>query len=269
MIFVNEIAEIVHTLVDFYSGAANKNIGDAFLLVWKFQDDQIMIDPLSKELTVKKINQSKQRADMSIVSFLRIIGDIKRSRKMNTYKDNEELNARMPNYSVKLGFGLHIGWAIEGAIGSDFKIDASYLSPNVNMSSTLEAATKAFGTPILLTGELFNTFTDKTKDHMRQIDCCRFKGKRYDLYTCDISTDFLELEDEKSKIELTSRQVKAKRVSQRIKRNRFRKRCLDGQMNVSDHFEDEKLDIKQMRDDFAQQFRDVSDSSNLIQTGLL
>jgi class 3 adenylate cyclase len=37
MVFVNEIAEIVHGTVDHYSGSANKNIGDAFLLVWKFQ----------------------------------------------------------------------------------------------------------------------------------------------------------------------------------------------------------------------------------------
>ena len=36
MIFVNEIAQIVHGVVDMYQGAANKNIGDAFLLVWKF-----------------------------------------------------------------------------------------------------------------------------------------------------------------------------------------------------------------------------------------
>jgi hypothetical protein len=35
MLFVNEIGEIVHGMVDRYSGAANKNIGDAFLLVWK------------------------------------------------------------------------------------------------------------------------------------------------------------------------------------------------------------------------------------------
>ena len=48
----------------------------------------------------------------------------------------------MNNYKVKIGFGLHIGWSIEGAIGSEFKIDASYLSPNVNMASRLEAATK-------------------------------------------------------------------------------------------------------------------------------
>ncbi len=42
-----------------------------------------------------------------------------------------------PHYQVKMGFGLHIGWAIEGAIGSEYKIDASYLSPNVNMASRL------------------------------------------------------------------------------------------------------------------------------------
>jgi len=53
-----------------------------------------------------------------------------------------------------MGFGLHHGWAIEGAIGSFFKVDASYLSPNVNMASRLQAATKQFGTEILLSGDM-------------------------------------------------------------------------------------------------------------------
>jgi len=38
MVFVNEIALIVHSAVDHFQGAANKNIGEAFLLVWKFED---------------------------------------------------------------------------------------------------------------------------------------------------------------------------------------------------------------------------------------
>jgi class 3 adenylate cyclase len=69
----------------------------------------------------------------------------------------------MPNYQVALGFGLHIGWSIEGAIGSEFKIDASYLSLNVNLSNTLEAATKEYGVPFLFTGELFSYLSDKMK----------------------------------------------------------------------------------------------------------
>ena len=45
------------------------------------------------------------------------------------------------------------GWAIEGAIGSTYKIDASYLSPHVNMASRLEAATKQYGASILLSDD--------------------------------------------------------------------------------------------------------------------
>ena len=56
----------------------------------------------------------------------------------------------MPNYKVKMGYGLHSGDGIEGSIGSVYKIDASYLSPNVNMASRLEGATKQFGVPLLI-----------------------------------------------------------------------------------------------------------------------
>ena len=41
MVFVNEIAEIVHGTVDSYLGSANKNIGDAFLLVWKYNSNDV------------------------------------------------------------------------------------------------------------------------------------------------------------------------------------------------------------------------------------
>jgi len=44
MIFVNNIAEIVHSITDRFEGAANKNIGDAFLLVWKMQEDKFVIN---------------------------------------------------------------------------------------------------------------------------------------------------------------------------------------------------------------------------------
>jgi hypothetical protein len=35
---------------------------------------------------------------------------------------------RIPGYVASSGFGLHSGWAIQGAIGTEFKIDAIYLS---------------------------------------------------------------------------------------------------------------------------------------------
>lgn len=53
MLFVNEIGDICHGIVDRYSGAANKNIGDAFLFVWKFDDEDHFIDDYG-ELQVKQ-----------------------------------------------------------------------------------------------------------------------------------------------------------------------------------------------------------------------
>jgi class 3 adenylate cyclase len=73
----------------------------------------------------------------------------------------------MKGYKVKMGFGLHIGWGIEGAIGSEFKIDASYLSPNVNLASRLEAATKQYGVPILVSHLLHNACSSALKEYMR------------------------------------------------------------------------------------------------------
>ncbi len=42
MVFVNRIGEIIHEIVNENSLSANKNIRDAFLLVWKF--DEIIIE---------------------------------------------------------------------------------------------------------------------------------------------------------------------------------------------------------------------------------
>lgn len=60
MVFVNEIAEIVHSTVDSMSGSVNKNIGDAFLLVWKYSPNDYHPDPENpKLLKLKSDNHTK------------------------------------------------------------------------------------------------------------------------------------------------------------------------------------------------------------------
>lgn len=90
-----------------------------------------------------------------------------------------------------MGFGLHVGWAIEGAIGSEYKIDASYLSPNVNMASRLEAATKQFGTTILFSGDFAGLLSRDIRARVRQIDCVTVKGSAQPmaLFTYDVTTE--------------------------------------------------------------------------------
>mmetsp|Transcript_29512 Transcript_29512/g.44865 ORF Transcript_29512/g.44865 Transcript_29512/m.44865 type:complete len:209 (+) Transcript_29512:2044-2670(+) len=159
--YVNKIAEITHSCVDEYHGSTNKNIGEAFLCVWKFDN------PLEIELMEGKYNnleiciENKIIADLSVYAFLKCIAKLNKYEHILKYNEDERLlNMLGDDFKVRMGFGLHQGWAIEGSIGSYFKIDASYLSPNVNMASRLEAATKQFGAEILISHDLKAILSD-------------------------------------------------------------------------------------------------------------
>ncbi|CAK82558.1 unnamed protein product (macronuclear) [Paramecium tetraurelia] len=191
MVFVNSIAEIVHAMVNRYQGSANKNIGDAFLLVWKVSDHSWYEE--NGKIKWKNYEQINMIADCSLLSFMKIFAKINREPKILEYRNDARLTQRLPGYKVKMGFGLHIGWGIEGAIGSEFKIDASYLSPNVNMASRLEAATKQYGVSLLISSDLYLLFSPGLKKYQRQIDMVTVKGsvRPIGLYTIDIEGDNL------------------------------------------------------------------------------
>ena len=132
------------------------------------------------------------------------------------YRSNAKLLKRMPGYQVKLGLGLHLGWAIEGAIGSQFKIDASYLSHHVNMSANLEALTKSYGIPLLLTDRVYTILSSVGKKFCRHIDTISLKGGRdvYKLFTSDI--DFSGIMPGKYK-DNTKERTKIKRKTLKVR----------------------------------------------------
>ena len=43
MPFVNKVASLVHSIVNYHQGAANKNIGEAFLMVWKIPESETFV----------------------------------------------------------------------------------------------------------------------------------------------------------------------------------------------------------------------------------
>jgi len=169
---VNGIAEHVHNAVYENFGAPNKNIGDAFLLVWKPQG----------RIKVQDV------ADGALRSYIRIIIEISRSKELSRIANKTDIQRRLPGYYMRLGFGLHYGWAIECTIGSTRKIDASYLSPHVNLSSRLEAATKQYGVEILLSEDTLLLLSPMVQDLLRMVDRVTVKGsiKPMELYTFDV-----------------------------------------------------------------------------------
>lgn len=94
---------------------------------------------------------------------MKVIAKIGSYQQILAYREHKGLNERIPDYSVKMGFGLHLGWGIEGLIGSSHKIDASYLSPHVNLSSRLEAATKQYGVNFLMSENVFMNLSESYK----------------------------------------------------------------------------------------------------------
>jgi len=180
MLFVNRVGEIVHGCVDDYHGAPNKNIGDSFLLVWR--------------LSGASGEKQTKLADMAITSFIKIVAAINKSPVLAEYRGHPGMLQRVPDYRVQMGFGLHCGWAIEGAIGSKFKIDASYLSPNVNVAARLENATKQFSVWILISHFMINLCSQEVALTCRLIDHVTVKGSKQPmrLYTLDL--DYMQLE---------------------------------------------------------------------------
>eukprot|EP01137_Pigoraptor_chileana_P030667 Opistho-2@17468 len=281
MVFVNSVAEIVHEGVHKNGGAPNKNIGDAFLLVWRAADgdggDDAQDDPSDQP---EAASSSKDGAGVSsIVASRNTNGDakgvsggvresaIKRSsnrsapmttpmagdwnmtrRRMTSTADQgqmrrsdsasmnasvngragalgkqgrmenerwavsgleegvagavhsyleiqEELNFSpkikeiesavckfLPNYRVRMGFGFHVGWAIEGPIGSKFKVDASYLSPHVNIAARLESATKMYGVGNLVSGQFHALLSESEQRMLIRIDLVMLKGSNSPVY---------------------------------------------------------------------------------------
>lgn len=159
---------------------------------------------------------------MSVISFLLILSEMKKSKVISKYNNHKGLNNRIKNFQVSLGMGLHLGYAIEGAIGSYYKIDASYLSQNVRITEKLEELTKTYKVPMILSEPLFQHCTEKTKSHCRYLDNYKlpFSDDSIKLYTID--TDLTHIQVEENTTAPTMKQVKIKRIHQRMMRNKLR-----------------------------------------------
>jgi len=194
MIFTNQIAIIVHQHVHKSGGSVNKNIGDAFLTVWKLNihpDDVAMwsvpIGDSSEEMVHSPENSAV--ADSAMHAFVMTRHLLETDERIQILGQDERLQKKLPGYSVRMGYGLHFGWAIEGAVGSKYKVDATYLSPHVNMSARLESSSKQFGVQMLFSGPFYDALGKNCQAQCRPMDCVTVKGSNVPvmLYTHHIS----------------------------------------------------------------------------------
>eukprot|EP00928_Gymnodinium_smaydae_P070852 TRINITY_DN54602_c0_g1_i1.p1 TRINITY_DN54602_c0_g1~~TRINITY_DN54602_c0_g1_i1.p1 ORF type:complete len:960 (-),score=231.81 TRINITY_DN54602_c0_g1_i1:117-2912(-) len=202
MTFVNQIAEIVHGVVTAFNGAPNKNNGDAFLVIWRVGSDKKGIVDDEKVKTTRL-------ADMSVMAFASVLGSIHQSVQLAEYRTHPGLQFRLgPRCRVNMTFGLHFGWAIEGAVGSEFKIDASYLSPNVSIANGIERCTQIYGVPLIISQSVTERCSPSLVRECRLIDRVIITGSPVplELYCLDLDYEGVDVEsDEKLKITWNTR----------------------------------------------------------------
>jgi len=215
VIFVNEFAKIVHEQTVFTDGAPNKNVGDSFLSVWKEQEDYSRKSPETGE-------DMSSKADLALHCYRKAIYLIRQSEPLGRlitkkeiyemYEGFEPEKKRFPTFLPRMGFGMHYGKAIEGAVGTDLKMDASYLGPEVDLADVLEGMTKDYGCCILMSEQFYALLSDEMKSTCRLVDrvtagavntpfnlySANVKSVNGDYFDRDIMEEYLNEKDELS-----------------------------------------------------------------------
>jgi len=235
MVFVNRIACVVHTCVNEFLGSPSQNLGDAFLLVWCLSD----YDSIKRRKLI----------DCSIVSFAKIIANISKSPMIAEYRTHSGLVKRYQNFRVRVGCGLHTGWAIEGAMGSGFKMDASYLSTNVNMSSRLQDLTRVYDTKIIISAMVVEMASKAICDLCRNIDTIAFDdSEHFELFAMDLDDMALDVDHTLRFPETRKEKLRQRFFVQALKKERW-----EDDFDVEE-FVGQDEDIEVMRRNYTAEF---------------
>ena len=236
MILINDVAKVVHDEVFRWalgdSGQCNKNLGAAFLMVFRIGDFSEVHDKEKRARTVvlgggakasakqksslRRRNQAGSAGrqpygrrrkgsgedatlqlaslpgiqaftDRALLGMLKSFAGLHRDRNLNVWKNDFRLSAGVQAYTVDILYGMDAGWAVEGAVGSEYKIDATYLSPHVNMASRMMSATKQYGVTILLSKAVEELLSRPCRKKLRHLDTVYVKGSKVkqDIFTYD------------------------------------------------------------------------------------
>jgi len=244
-VFTNQTAAVVHSICNSYGGAANKNVGDAFLVSWSLDAD----GPDEGEGTLKATANQADKALLSVVKisiastyddfFLEPLSDAAKGRLKTKLKNR-------PGSVLQMGIGLHAGTAVQGAIGSQRKIDATYVAESVERTEFLESSTKKYGLKLMMSGEFHRLLNPRTQGRCRKIDRILIvdgdnahkyqkdteqQAEVMDLFTFDMDVDAIQrggatrkrvTDPDTGNVSISgSPRVTGKRPSVRRRRNRF------------------------------------------------
>lgn len=131
---LNSYFEIMVTIINKNSGVVDKFIGDAIMAIWGA--------PHSTPHDTFNCLKACLEMRVALLEF-----------------NNQRMAQEKP--PIKIGMGVHSGIVISGTVGSEERMEYTVIGDTVNTASRIEAATKAFGTDILLSGETKDRIKDQ------------------------------------------------------------------------------------------------------------
>ena len=93
----------------------------------------------------------------------------------------------------QMGCGLHAGKAVQGAIGSQRKIDPTHISEHVERLETLESLTKRYGLGVLMSDSFYNTLSPDVSRRYRKVDRVILSSDEAEDYCFDDASDTMGL----------------------------------------------------------------------------
>ena len=190
--FMNKVISIVHSCGHKWDGWANRNETDKYLITWKLPETENSTD---NEKNEQLLEQRTELADKSLIAAVKIVSETRRAVQFAPYFRKPALYAKFgQTLRPYLSFGLHMGWTIEGAIGSEFKIDAGYISPNCQIVYRIEELCDFYQMQILVAEPLYNMMSLKARHTLRKIDVVTMKEFKepMGIYTFDLSFNNLD-----------------------------------------------------------------------------
>lgn len=100
------------------------------------KDEQDEFEDL-KDLDVDEMRE--QIADKALISAVKAVSELSRAQDLQAYSRHPKILPKFgQNYKTQISFGIHLGYAIEGSVGTDMKLDALHISPDAKVAMRIE-----------------------------------------------------------------------------------------------------------------------------------
>lgn len=142
--FINDYLSIMAPIISKHNGFIDKYVGDGIMALFP------------------------RSADDAVLAGKEMLEELTRFNQKNKVAGKPQ---------IAIGIGLHTGSCILGTVGEPKRMDTTVIADSVNLAARIEALTKFYKTPFIISRETFNQLSPGLHPKLRYIGDAMVKGK--------------------------------------------------------------------------------------------